>query len=103
MKFHALPFVFALFSFAAGCQSAREQHYPLQGEVISADAPRGFIILKHGEIPGLMPAMTMQYAVADPRQIETLHPGDKISADLVVSDSKGRLEKIKIVPQTESR
>jgi protein SCO1/2 len=78
----------------AACHSAPEKHYALKGEVISADAPRKLITLKHGEIPGLMPAMTMTYAVDDAKQIEHLQPGDTISADLVVSDSKGHLEKI---------
>jgi len=41
-----------------------------------------------------MPAMTMMYQVAEPKQIETLQAGDKITADLVVSENKGRLEKI---------
>ncbi len=80
-----------------GCQSTPEKHYPLQAEVISVDAPKGLIIVKHGEIPGLMPAMTMQYSVADSKQIENLQPRDKIAADLVVSESKGRLEKITLV------
>ncbi|MGB9430649.1 MAG: copper-binding protein [Candidatus Acidiferrum sp.] len=86
---------------AAGCQSAPEKHYPLQAQVISADAPRALIIVKHGEIPGLMPAMTMQYSVADPKQIENLQPGDKITADLVVRESKGRLENIVLVSKAE--
>lgn len=81
----------------AGCQSAPEKRYPIQAEVISVDEPKGLITLKHGEIPGLMPAMTMSYAVADPLELPKVHPGDKISADLVVSESKGRLEKIVIV------
>jgi len=80
--------------FAAGCHSEPEKHYPVQGEVISAEPQRGTITLKHGEIPGLMPAMTMSYMVDDPKRIESLKPGDKISADLVISESKGRLEKV---------
>jgi protein SCO1 len=84
-------------AFTLGCHSAPEKHYPLQGEVISVEAPRGLIIVKHGDIPGLMPAMTMQYSVPDPKQIEKLEPGDKIKADLVVSESKGRLENIVLV------
>lgn len=87
----------ALAYFTAGCQSAPSKHYSLQGEVISVDAPRKLITLKHGEIPGLMPAMTMQYAVADAKQIESLQSGDKISADLVVSENIGHLEKITLV------
>ena len=82
---------------AGGCQSAPEKHYPVQGEVISTDAGKKLITVKHGDIPGLMPAMTMTYQVAEPKQIESLQPGDKISADLVVSESKGRLERIVLV------
>src|ERR1700739_3743021 len=86
-----------------GCQSAPEKHYPVQAEVLSVDAPKGLIVVKHGDIPGLMPAMTMQYAVAEPKQIEALQPGDKISADLVVSTSKGQLEKITLVSQGDGK
>lgn len=83
--------------FGAGCQSAPEKHYPIQGEVISVEPAKKLITVKHGDIPGLMPAMTMTYQVAEPKQIETLQTGDKITADLVVSESKGRLEKIVLV------
>lgn len=85
---------FLLLSFAAGCQSAPEKHYALKAEVISVDPPRKLITVKHGAIPELMPAMTMTYAVSDATDIEHLQPGDIITADLVVSDNKGRLEKI---------
>jgi protein SCO1 len=89
----------AFLGLTVGCQSAPEKHYPLQAEVLSVDVPRKLIVVKHGEIPGLMPAMTMTYAVADARQIENLQPGDKISADLVVSENKGRLEKISLLSE----
>jgi protein SCO1 len=89
--------------FATGCQSAPEKHYPIQGEVISTDAGKKLITVKHGDIPGLMPAMTMTYQVAETKQIETLQPGDKITADLVVSEDKGRLEKIVLVGKGDGK
>jgi len=46
----------------------------------------------------LMPTMTMSYAIAIP---ESLGPGDKISADLVVSSSKARLEKIVLLEKAK--
>ena len=61
------------------------------------------ITVKHGDIPGLMPAMTMSYMVANPKEIEKLGPGDKITADLVVSESKGRLEKIVLVSKGDGK
>ena len=97
MKRIVLLVCLALAYFAGGCKSAPQKRYLLQAEVISADAPRALIVVKHGEIPGLMPAMTMQYAVAEPKQIEALQPGDKITAILVVSEFKGHLEKIALV------
>jgi protein SCO1 len=94
MKGLFLAFAVLVVLFATGCQSAPAKHYAIRAEVISADSQRQMITVKHGDIPGLMPAMTMSYMVADPKQIEKLGPGDKITADLVVSDSKGRLENI---------
>ena len=88
---------------AGGCQSAPEKHYAIQAEVISADPEKKLITVKHGDIPGLMPAMTMTYQVAEPAQIAALQPGDKISADLVVSESKGRLEKIVLVSKGDGK
>jgi hypothetical protein len=35
--------------------------------------------------------------VAEPKQVETLQPGDKITADLVISEGKGQLEQITLV------
>jgi Cu/Ag efflux protein CusF len=85
-----------------GCQAAPAKRYPIQGEVISVDAPKKLLTVKHGEIPGLMPAMTMGYTVASEKEIEALKPGDKISAELVVSDNVGRLENIVAQPKTDS-
>jgi Cu/Ag efflux protein CusF len=83
---------------AIGCPSAPEKHYALKAEVISVDPPRKLLTVKHGAIPDLMPAMTMTYAVSDAKEIEHLQRGDTITADLVVSDNKGRLEKITKTP-----
>ena len=103
MKQILMGAVLICLGFAAGCQSAPEKHYPIQGEVISVDPAKKLLTVKHGDIPGLMPAMTMTYQVAAPREIESLQPGDKITADLVVSESKGRLEKIVLVSKGDGK
>ncbi|HET7108554.1 MAG TPA: copper-binding protein [Candidatus Acidoferrum sp.] len=87
----------------AGCHSAPEKHYPVRGEVISTDSSNKLITVKHGDIPGLMPAMTMAYQVAEPKQLETLKPGDNITADLVVSENNARLEKIAVVSKGDAK
>ncbi len=65
-----------------GCHQETAKHYAVSGEVISVDVPTERIMLKHGDIPGFMPAMTMDYKVADAKQMAELKPGDVISADL---------------------
>lgn len=78
-----------------GCNSApREQHYALQGEIVAIGPTKKLLTVQHGDIPGFMPAMTMSYTVAVPSEVDGLKVGDKITADLVVSDGRGRLEKI---------
>ena len=101
MKSLPLALLFVITFVAAGCQAAPEKHYTIQAEVISAEPEHQMITIKHGEIPGFMPAMTMSYMVAEPKQIESLKPGDEITADLVVSDSKGRLEKIALIANAD--
>ena len=88
MKRIALLVSFAIACLTAGCKSTPEKHYPLHAVVISADAPRGLIVMEHGEIPGLMPAMTMQYSVADPKQTENLGRGTKSRRTLSSAKAK---------------
>jgi protein SCO1 len=85
---------------AAGACSRRapdERRYPLQGQVQSIDAPRKLVILKHEEIKGFMPAMTMPYEVEDPKVLETLAPGDLIDCTLVVFSAGARVTNVRKV------
>ena len=86
----------------AGCGAQpEEKRYSIQAEVIAVDLPRKFLIVKHGDIPGFMPAMTMSYAIAVPKEAASLAPGDKITADLVVAAGKARLEKIVLLEKAK--
>ena len=87
----------AMFS-AAGCnrapnsygssssnQSAGElKTFPIRGKVLSVDTDKGSIMLNHEAIPGFMGAMTMSYPLKDKTLAGELHPGDRISATLLV-------------------
>jgi len=90
-------------SFAGCAAQPEEKRYPIQAEVIAVDLPRKLLIVKHGDIPGFMPAMTMGYVIAAPKEAASLAPGDKIMAVLVVSESKGRLEKIVLVEKAKPK
>jgi len=67
----------------AGCNRAKK--YPLQGEVVAKNVATNEITVKHGDIPGFMPAMAMPYHVKDPAVVQELQPGDKIAAEGFVS------------------
>ena len=86
----------------SGCAAQpEEKRYHIEAEVIAVDSPRRLLIVKHGDIPGFMPAMTMSYVIAVPEEAASLTPGDKITADLVVSAGKGRLEKIVLLEKAK--
>jgi protein SCO1/2 len=72
---------------------AAEKLYPLTGEVVSVDASRGMLTVSHDAVPGLMPAMTMEFAVSA-GDAASVHPGERIRAQLVADFKAPRLEDI---------
>jgi protein SCO1/2 len=72
----------------AGPQPSAAQNvkvYKLRGKVVSTDAAKGEVTVDHQAIPGFMDAMTMPYKLKDPTILGELHPGDVITADVLVS------------------
>jgi protein SCO1/2 len=80
---------------AAGAAAAKQDRWPLTGEIVKVDAARQVLIVHHDEIKGYMPAMTMEFTAA-PGDLALAKPGQKIRAEMV--DVPGgdfyRLEKI---------
>jgi len=78
--------------------------YQLRGKVVSTDAARGEVTVNHEAIPGLMEAMTMPYKLNDASILSELHPGDVITADVLVSpdpDASYLLDHIVVVAQAK--
>jgi protein SCO1 len=71
----------------ASAQNAGVKVYHLRGKVINTNAASGEVTVAHEAIPGFMDAMTMPYKLKDPNILSELHPGDVITADLLVSQS----------------
>ena len=94
--FTALIFGFALLAGACGSSSDNKE-YKLQGQIISVAPDHKDATIKHEDIKGLMPAMTMPYKVRDAREYETLVPGDLINATLVVVSNDAYLKDVKKV------
>jgi protein SCO1/2 len=83
---------------SAACSKAPDQRtYTLQGQVQSLDIPRKLVTVKHEEIKGFMPAMTMPYEAADATALDGLAPGDLINSKLVIFSNGAHLVDIKKV------
>jgi protein SCO1/2 len=72
-----------------------EKRYPLTGQVVAVNAERQELTVKHQDIRGFMPGMTMPFKVKDAQQVADSRPGDLITATLVVEESAGYLEDIR--------
>jgi protein SCO1 len=83
----------ALASLACGT-SSNQRSFTLQGQVLSLDTARKTVVVKHEEIKGFMPAMTMPYEAQDARSLDGLAPGDLINATLVVFSNGAHLTRI---------
>ena len=93
----------------AGCRQAStptasnpEKTFPVRGKVIAIDATH--VTLDHEAVPGFMDAMTMPYKLKDPSTASELHPGDLITARIVVQqDATGyhdaELDNIVVIAQ----
>jgi protein SCO1/2 len=92
--------VFAVLSAAliGGCHRQQEgtsdatadasyKTYKLRGKVVGTNSATGEVTLNHEAIPGFMEAMTMPYKLKDQSILSELHPGDVITADVLVSQS----------------
>jgi protein SCO1/2 len=109
LKFAVLLCLAAL---VAGCKSnsstqtgaVPEKTFSMRGKIVAVNAANGEITVDHRAIPGFMEAMTMPYKLADANTISEMHPGDVITARVVVHyDAAGplspRLDHVVIVAQ----
>ena len=72
----------------------RERRYELQGQVLAVDPAQQTLTIKHGDIKGFMPGMTMPFRVKAPALLEGRKPGDLVRATLVVLDTDAYLESV---------
>jgi protein SCO1/2 len=71
----------------------REQRYVLHGEIVTVNRERNTLTVTHEAIPGLMPAMTMEFGVTG-GDLAIARPGARIKADLVRDGRGFHLEKV---------
>ena len=82
------------------CGTPSDQRvYTLQGQVLAVTPKHDEATIKHEEIKGLMPAMTMPYKVKEAKLLDDIAPGDLIHATLVVVSNDAYLTQVKKVGQ----
>jgi protein SCO1 len=86
--------VIALLLFALPACTPAAPDYELRGQILKVDPARQELTIKHGDIKGFMPGMTMAFKVRDAALLQGRQPGDEIVATLVVEKSAAYLSRI---------
>ncbi len=94
MRCCALLLLLAGLSSACGRQAPPPRQYELTGQILAIKPESQEVLVKHDDIKGFMPAMTMPYKVEDLALLDGKVPGDLITATLVVAETTGYLSAI---------
>jgi protein SCO1/2 len=80
----------------AACSRAPEpKQYELKGQVLGIKAEQREVLIKHEDIKGFMPGMTMPFKVEDAGLLQGLQAGDLVTATLVLSGTEAHLSSLK--------
>ena len=85
--------IVALAAGSMGCQRQAQQ-YQLNGQILAVDPTRQELTIKHQDIPGFMPGMTMAFKVFEPRLMDGRTPGELVTATLVVKGTEAHLRNL---------
>jgi protein SCO1 len=81
--------------FAACGSRTPNRTYAVEGQIIAVTPDRSEATVKHGEIKGLMPAMTMPYKFKEKAELDAVKPGDIVDATLVIVENDAYLTKVR--------
>ncbi len=74
-----------------GRQAPPARQFELVGQILAIAPERNEVTIKHQDVKGFMPGMTMPFTVQDPALLRDRRPGDLITATLVVEEVKAYL------------
>lgn len=89
---------------ALSSSQANDTVYHLRGKIVAANPATGEVTIDSQAIPGYMDAMVMPYKLKQPAIIGDLHPGDTITAELLVprgADGTALLDQIVVIAQAK--
>jgi Cu/Ag efflux protein CusF len=75
----------------AACGGGKPAGHRAEGVVESVDVAAGQVTIDHGEIPGLMGAMTMTFEVADAALLQGIEAGNPVKFSVVYEDGSYRV------------
>ena len=83
---------------AAGCSTPEPapKSYQLTGQILAVHPAKQSLTIKHQDIAGYMPAMTMTFAAKDAAMIAGREPGEIVTATLEVGDTWSRLTAVQV-------
>src|SRR5262245_65920624 len=88
-----LPVLFVAIALS-GCgrpPDANTRQFELQGQIVAVRPERREVVIKHQDIKGFMPGMTMPFTVKDEALMAGKKPGDLVTATLVVGETQAYL------------
>jgi protein SCO1/2 len=80
---------------AAAAARTNQQIFQVKGVVMKVKPESKEIEIKHEEVPGYMPAMTMPFDVKHTNDLAGIAPGDAVSFRMIVTDTEGWIDQIK--------
>jgi protein SCO1 len=80
---------------AFACRKAPPiREFAVVGQIVAIDRSTNYVTLRHEDIKGFMPGMTMPFAVKDPTLLEGRVPGDLVAATLQVQNTDAWISRL---------
>ncbi len=95
----AASLALALAACDAGNPAEKLHSYEVEGVVQDVEAEHRTALIEHGDIPGLMPGMTMSFDVPDPAVFEKLAPGQRIAFTLELRGKSFRIVRVDVLEE----
>lgn len=88
----------------AACNSSpAARQFELRGQILDIDRDAGVVTIRHGDIKGFMPAMTMPFKVKDRQLLQGRRAGDLVTGTLLVTDTDAYLIRLDVTGHGEVR
>jgi protein SCO1/2 len=92
MRLTSIPLLGLIAMTACGrAPDANPRTYELQGQILAVRPERSEVVIKHQDIKGFMPGMTMPFTVKDGALLTGKERGDLVTATLVVGETQAYL------------